>query len=260
MTGCAAWRDLSGNAIKVLVALLRFDKGGDNGELFMSVRIAAEETGLSENTAWKALRELEDHGFIAATERGHFKRKHRPATQWRVTWQAANGKAPTRDFEKWEPSGNKTRSQNLRSTVAKIETGEETFPATVAKIGTASTETSHFSAPAPVSNIATQVVSHGQGANHAHAGTGNMDGPSQHVPPPKGGDGQSATVIRDKLKSLLRTCPAGTQSRLAEAAKIPGGTLSKFINEGKALSVPQSVRLHLKLAELEKSAGASRAA
>jgi len=260
VTGCAAWRALSGNAIKVLVALLRFDKGGDNGELFMSVRTAADETGLSENTAWKALRDLEEHGFIAATDRGHFKRKHRPATQWRVTWQAANGKAPTRDFEKWEPSGNKTRSQNLRSTVAKIETVEETSSVTVAKIGTASTETSHFSRPKTVSNIATQVVSHGQRIKHAHARTGNMAGPSQPVPPSKGGDGQSATVIRDKLKSLLQSSPAGTQTRLAEAARIPGGTLSKFINEGKALSAAHSVRLQLTMAELEKSAGASRAA
>jgi len=144
VTGSAAWRDLSGNAIKVLVALMRFDKGGDNGEIFMSVRTAAEETGLSENTAWRALRDLEEHGFIAATDRGHFKRKHRPATQWRVTWQAAQGKAPTRDFEKWQPVGKNSRSQNLMETVAKIETVEETFPSTVANIETVATETSHF--------------------------------------------------------------------------------------------------------------------
>lgn len=261
MTGCAAWRDLSGNAVKLLIAMMRLEHGKNNGDLFMSARHAAEMIGVAKMTAHKLLIELEEHGFIRPVERGYFQVKGGPATSWRLTWLPWPGHGgPTRDFEKWEPSGNKTRYQKLSDAVSKIDTLPETFPATVSKIGTALTETSHFSDPTPVSIIGTQTVSHGQRANHAHAGTGNMDGPSQHVPPSKGGDGQSATAIRDKLKSLLQASPAGTQSRLAVDAKIPGGTLSKFINGEGGLSAAHSVRLQLKMAELEKSADASRAA
>jgi hypothetical protein len=54
MTGSAAWRDLSGNAVKVLVAVQRFDRGADNGALFVGVRTASQETGLSDNTVKRA--------------------------------------------------------------------------------------------------------------------------------------------------------------------------------------------------------------
>ncbi|MHA6768094.1 helix-turn-helix domain-containing protein [Sphingobium ummariense] len=255
ITGCDAWRDLTGNAIKVLIALLRFDKGGDNGELFMSVRAAAQETGLSENTAWKALVELEDHGFIAAMERGHFKRKRGPATRWRYTWQAAPGHPPTRDFEKWAGNGNKSRSQNLRGTVAKIATVSETDCATVANNGTAITETSRSPKSATVSNIATQVVSHGLSVSDGISDT------LKHSPDAGGPADDSGTenIIRLKIENLLHASPAGTQTRLAEAARIPGGTLSKFLREGKSLSSAHRVRLMLSIPKFEDLAGGNGA-
>jgi len=152
VTGCEAWRDLSGNAAKVLIALLRYDRGGDNGALFMSARAAGLEAGLSKNTANAALRELEEHGFIASTEIGHFHSGGGKATQWRVTWQAVKGiegvpnMPPTRDFERWQkPVGNKTPSQNLTTPVPKIGTEVETRGLSVPKIGTGSTETSGVS-------------------------------------------------------------------------------------------------------------------
>lgn len=253
MTGCAAWRDLSGNAVKLLVAMMRLEHGSNNGDLFMSARHAAELIGVAKMTGHKLLIELEEHGFIRPVERGYFQVKGGPATSWRLTWLPWPGHGgPTREFEKWEPSGNKTRYQKLSAAVSKIDTLSETFPATVSKTNTAPTETSHSSDPSSVSNIGTQTVSHGHGANPAPDSTGNMDGPSQHVPPSKGGDEQNATVIRDKVKSLLQSSPAGTQSRLAEAARIPGGTLSKFLNDGKALSSAHNVRLMLQMDKLER--------
>ncbi|WP_022684597.1 helix-turn-helix domain-containing protein [Sphingobium bisphenolivorans] len=257
MTGCAAWRDLSGNAVKLLVAMMRLEHGNNNGDLFMSARHAAELIDVSKNTAHKLLVELEEHGFIRPVDRGFFQVKGGPATSWRLTWLPWPGHGgPTREFEKWEPSGNKTRSQKLIAAVPEIGTLKETSPVTVSKIGTASTETSHFSDRGGVSIIGTQTVSHGRSANHGTVSTGNTGEPFGVVLP----DDLIETEIRMKLKTLLQASPAGTQSRLAEAARIPGGTLSKFLNDGKALSSAHRVRLQLKMAELEKSAGASRAA
>lgn len=76
ITGTEAWRHLSGNGIKVLIALARFDDGGSNGELYFSERTAAAQTGLSRNTVRRALRELIDKGFIAQTKSGAFNRNN----------------------------------------------------------------------------------------------------------------------------------------------------------------------------------------
>ena len=109
ITGTIAWAYLSGNAIKVLLALVRIDDGSKNGQIFYSDRQAALDTGLSRNTCIKAFRELVDKGFLRIVEKGHFDRKVRHATVWRYTWQAVPGLCgPTRDFEKWQPDSQKT--------------------------------------------------------------------------------------------------------------------------------------------------------
>lgn len=131
ITGTAAWESLSGNAMKVLLALVRIDDGTKNGKIFYSDRQAAIDTGLSRNTCIKSFRELVDKGFLRIVEKGHFDRKVRHATVWRYTWQAAPGLCgPTRDFDKWKPQEKKTRAQNLKPTGAKIEPSNEFDEAT----------------------------------------------------------------------------------------------------------------------------------
>lgn len=122
ITGTDAWKSLGGNAIKVLIALVRLDNGEKNGQIFFSDRQASFETGLARNTCIKALRELVEKGFLRIVEKGHFDRKIRHATVWRYTWQAVPGlSGPTRDFEKWKPSENKTRAPELTQAGANIE-------------------------------------------------------------------------------------------------------------------------------------------
>lgn len=114
ITGTDAWKSLSGNAIKVLIALVRLDDGKKNGQIYFSDRQASFETGLARNTCIKVLRELSEKGFLRIVEKGHFDRKVRHATVWRYTWQAVPGlSGPTRDFEKWKRPNNKTRDQKL---------------------------------------------------------------------------------------------------------------------------------------------------
>ena len=105
ITETAAWRDLSGNAIKVLIELVRANNGDNNGALFLSVRDAATLLGLSPNTAGKAFHELADHGFIAVTQKGSFSQKVRHATCYRLTWlpaPKATKRAPTHEYKNWQ--------------------------------------------------------------------------------------------------------------------------------------------------------------
>lgn len=109
ITSSEAWRHLSGNAIKVLLALVARDDGTRNGSIAFSYREAAQVTGMSARTCWRCLIELQDKGFIACTDKGGFNRKVLHSSLWRYTWAAWRGgkpAAPTRDFEKWQPDEN----------------------------------------------------------------------------------------------------------------------------------------------------------
>ncbi len=253
-TDCPAWRDLSGNAIKLLVALMRLDKGGDNGALFMSVRDAAAAIGVTTNTASKLFRELEEHGFISATQRGHFKVKTRLATTWRLTWIGAPGRTPSRDFDRWQPpaDGNKSRSQKLRATVPIITSVAGNEPTTVPIITTVPTETSQVSNPPTVSKTGTQVVCHRQGAEP-------VEFPPRKQANSAGGVSNGVVsddllaAVRDQVHQHLANAGVGAQTRLAEAAGIPGGTLSKFVG-GRGLGQGHFVKLQLELNRNRKAA------
>jgi len=109
ITSSEAWRHLSGNAVKVLLALIARDNGTRNGNIGFSCREAGQVTGLSARTCWRCFVELQEKGFIVCTEKGGFSRKVLHSTLWRYTWAAWPGgkpAAPTRDFEKWKPEEN----------------------------------------------------------------------------------------------------------------------------------------------------------
>ena len=157
-----AWKHLSGNSVKVLLALVVRDNSTLNGKISFSVREAAEAGNIAINTASRCLQELQDLGFIARTEKGAFSRKVSHASLWRYTWQPAPGcrpAGPTRDFEKWRPD-EKTRTQKLTSAVSKIETGNANKAATVSKINTAPPEEPQNCVGEPISNIDTHIVYH----------------------------------------------------------------------------------------------------
>jgi hypothetical protein len=99
-----AWRELSGNAVKVLVELQRRYKGDNNGRISMSVTEAAEYCGMARNTAHRALQELQELGFIKCHFKGAYSLKMPHASEWELTdKQVKPGCAPSRDFTKWKP-------------------------------------------------------------------------------------------------------------------------------------------------------------
>lgn len=75
----------------------------NNGEIAMSVRRLAERLRVHKDTANKALKELEDRGFIRVAQRGSFHWKGNVATTYILTEYEYRSAAPTKEFLRWKP-------------------------------------------------------------------------------------------------------------------------------------------------------------
>jgi len=65
----AAYTDLSFSARSMLIEVLNYYNGRNNGAIFLSTKVL-NARGFSKNTATKALKELRSHGFLYMTKRG----------------------------------------------------------------------------------------------------------------------------------------------------------------------------------------------
>ena len=98
-----AWRDLDTVAKAGYVELAARYHGSNNGRVALSVRVLAEALHVSRATAARALRSLEEHGFIVTTQRGAFNCKVRHASEYRLTeFPDDSGAFPTKDFARWQ--------------------------------------------------------------------------------------------------------------------------------------------------------------
>ena len=80
-----AYRSLNCYARALLVELYRHYRPGKNGDVFLSVREAAQALNASHQTAMRAFHAVADRGFIRARRRGDFNWKARHATTWVLT-------------------------------------------------------------------------------------------------------------------------------------------------------------------------------
>jgi hypothetical protein len=112
LTDCAAWKSLNSNARAIYLEIARRYAGGgtNNGRIPYSVREAAESLSIGKSTAQRAIADLENRGFIVATQRGAFSWKNRHATEWRLTEFSCDltNALATKDFMRWSPK-NKSR-------------------------------------------------------------------------------------------------------------------------------------------------------
>lgn len=101
----AAWRSLSGAAVKVFLELHTRYNGSNNGNVRLSMNEATEALGIGKATAQRAFQELQDRGFIVLQQAGNW--YHRQAHEWRLTTKAtANARghvSPTNDWRNWRP-------------------------------------------------------------------------------------------------------------------------------------------------------------
>jgi hypothetical protein len=102
--GAAAWRAMSPYARVLYMALKsRYSfKDRNNGRIYLSVRRAAEETGLDKKTIARAFREIQFYGFAVMTNPGCLGVEGRgKAPHYRLTELGYMTDPPTRDFMQW---------------------------------------------------------------------------------------------------------------------------------------------------------------
>ena len=108
-----AYRHLSVYGRALLIEFRRKYNPRNNGDIAMSGLDAASLLGCHKDTAFKALRELEEKGWIREVQKGSFHwktdaggRKYRPATTWRITSQPIGlgvDTPATKEYVKWRP-------------------------------------------------------------------------------------------------------------------------------------------------------------
>jgi hypothetical protein len=109
MLKSAAWKDLDGNARAIYVELTRRYNGSNNGLIHYSARETARDLGISKDTAARAMRSLESHGFVVVETRGAFHCKVRHASEYRLTVYDSDvatnyaDKLATKEFMRWSP-------------------------------------------------------------------------------------------------------------------------------------------------------------
>jgi len=247
----AAWRDLSGSAVKVVLAMGLHETGDNNGSFFFSDRTGAELTGLSRNTVQKAIKELMLHGFVYRSEAGGFSRKTPHAAKYGFTWLTGpkgEHRAPTHAYEKWSPDGN-TRAQFLTETGSVSTSNMETSVSIGSDIAPEEMEKRLVSNVSYLSETEPQTVYQSPGARQ-----GAID-QRKHAAFPSGPDrefrfGDEVADLRLLTIDHLERSGPGSQSRLADRIGCPGGTFSKFIG-GKNL--PAEYRRPLAAALMETS-------
>ncbi len=101
MARSAAWRSLSGAAVKVWVELHTRYHGGNNGKLNLSMDEAARLLGLGKATVGRAFRELIDKGFVVLRKRGHW--YGRKASEYAITHKSCDGLPAMNEWKRFVP-------------------------------------------------------------------------------------------------------------------------------------------------------------
>lgn len=130
MLDSPAYVSLSASARSALVEVTRGYNGANNGKIVLSVRDLAKRMSCTKDTAWRALQELVDKGFIEPRIRGAFHLKFSHATEWRLNDRRcdATGHGQSLAFLKWtggsEPPSRQPSKEDdkIQNAVIKIRT------------------------------------------------------------------------------------------------------------------------------------------
>lgn len=100
----AAWSDLKPGPRALYIEIRRRYDGKNNGRILLSHRDAAEALNVHRNTVGAYFDSLIDHGFICQTQAPYLGPDGvGRSALLRITEEACNGKAATRDFDTWRP-------------------------------------------------------------------------------------------------------------------------------------------------------------
>ncbi len=104
-----AWRSLTPNAIASYLEVYYGYDGSNNGRILLSSQMLADRLGRNKSTAARALKELEQHGFIECQSKGGFNCKLPHASEWRVSALKCDvtNTLPSKLFMQWKPQDSK---------------------------------------------------------------------------------------------------------------------------------------------------------
>lgn len=240
---------VSPRAVAIALAILRRFNGYNNGRIGMSMRDVAEAIGSANNPAnTAAIAELERTGFIRVIRYPHGQRK---ANDYSLTFISSGpqGEQPaTHDYL----AGVETRMETKKSSVSKLDTRNASRVSSfdtrrkhrVSSFDTGATETCGSPDPSPVSISYTHILHHAGGPSGSDGNT-HPDASKSPRAVSTNSSGMALPDLRLFARSYLAWAPPGAQSTLAHETKIPGGTLSKFLN---GRSLPDHYRMPLQLA------------
>lgn len=111
-----AWLSLSCAARSAYVEVERIYNGTNNGTIGVGVRFLAERLRCSNDTASRALRELDDARFIETVKLGGFTRRNRKASEYRLTIHRCDltGHMPSKAFMQWSPPLSDQKDNTVR--------------------------------------------------------------------------------------------------------------------------------------------------
>jgi len=93
----AAYLDLSGNAVKLLILMQTHWRMYE--PIAYSITEAQKRIGCCRGKAHEAFRELESHGFIKLMLEGHFSKQL--ARKWRLTFREFSDHKPSDEWKNW---------------------------------------------------------------------------------------------------------------------------------------------------------------
>lgn len=224
-----AWNALSSVAKVMLIELMRLHNGRNNGDIVLSVRAAAARVGCAINTAHRALKDLQEKGFLKLVSRGYFGLGEREATTWRLTMLGTpSNRRPTAEFMSWkaeqkEEKETKPQSQKLRRPVSVSETGKTMS----------------------VSEFETDSVNNCDGTASSKTLSGPINGDTIRLP--LGATLLGSDLDMDELRKATREWldwqPRGAGAVLARKVNITPGHLSNFLGGRCNLSTGVARRL-----------------
>lgn len=109
MVDSPAFSDLRPSSVVVLISILRRHNGmnGDRADPIVCPYTAMKGK-MAPATIAKAIRDLEEHGFIELVQHGGL-------------YKQPNGYALLYDWQRWQPSKNKTQLQNVKHEASECE-------------------------------------------------------------------------------------------------------------------------------------------
>ena len=248
-----AFKATSVRAKVLFFGFMRRLNGYNNGKLTYSAREMCDDLGAHYSRVQEALEELIVGGFVVMTK-SHPK-VSRLANEWRLTCAAyglhENPIPATNEYKDVSPKLIKAvrrrhaekRKQSRVDTVSTEEAVSVDTGSTGGKHSVDTVSTGHDGKLpkvrlASVDTVATHISYHEGGKTLLPSTIAKGDDYLPDASPYMG-----ATELRVFVKAYLEWAGTGSQTELSKSAKIPGGTLSKFLN-GRGMKSDNIAALH----------------